>query len=211
MLPAECGRPHPAMHGITIEHFATQLLTARTEYDRDVTLHMALWWAMSSSDFSRLEVAQTLFRLYYVDGWEPAATFFFFATGHLLDKETLEDDDYTVELCLRDEGDVVLSTRTVMSDCRKSHSPLNTLFFVDEDEDGDLSSESESDDSDSDSEYTSSEEEETDDDDEEEEEEAAAPWGPSPEQLEAMRQDVDAFAQMMRLSRSTAPPRASRP
>jgi hypothetical protein len=180
------------MIDLSVSHFVTMLKTARSDHQRDVALHMALTAAMYSTTIPRIEVAQALFRLYYVDCWDPAATFFFFTTGYLLDKNATEDEDYTIEVCLEDEDIIELSTRSIMANCYKSGSILNHLFFEDEDEDGEETE------FESEEEESEDEEEEDEAEDEEDEEDETPPLTASAEELHALQQQIDDYIRASR-------------
>ena len=112
---------------------------AGNDDERDFALHVVFSEVKPGPEFTLRQILETLVRLYYVDGWAAARTFFFMNTGRLLEDIDPEDyEDHVVEIYVASEQkDYEFPVRQIMSDCLMNPSPLNELYFVEEDETSD--------------------------------------------------------------------------
>ena len=128
-------------------------------YSQDAVLHQIFTLLLDVADeFTpavATEVIYSLYRLYYSEGWEPARTYFYVCTGHLLQKDVprLELRAEHMPSLELDDGDAVLllDARTIHAECDRRCRLLNSLWFdseshygskdedEDEDEDEDVS------------------------------------------------------------------------
>ena len=140
---------------------------AVTDEERDFALHVVFSEVKPGKEFTLRQILETLVRLYYVDGWEGARTFYFQNSGRLLDNiDHDEYDEHVVETYVASEQqEYRFPIRQIMTDCFMNPSPLNDLYFVEEDETSDEGS--------TDGEFYSDEDETGSEEEEEGEEDAA--------------------------------------
>jgi hypothetical protein len=150
---------------VGFEHLKALLDAAGENMERrDHALHLIFEDVISKRHgqyFTKSDIAATLFRLYYIDGWSAARTFFCCLTGVMLDDSVFDDDAYAVTVYFRDVGYVTYDLQTIISRCYESSSALNELYFSNEEEDSDEEEEEEEEDS----EYDEDEEDEEDEED----------------------------------------------
>jgi hypothetical protein len=130
--------------GLGFYHSFGNALAARDFEEQDRALHL-VFTAMYSSKpwltksdqpppFTWDQAAATLFRLYYIEHWSPARTYFFLITGMFL---PLGEDNVTIELppLFHDTLATVLSTETILLMCHSHNTMLNMLQCYEDDDD----------------------------------------------------------------------------
>lgn len=112
---------------------------AVTDDERDFALHVVFSEIKPGNEFTLRQILETLVRLFYVDGWEGARTFYFLNSGRLLDDiDPDEYDDYVVKTYIASEQiEYSFPIRQIMTDCFINPSPLNDLYYIEENETSD--------------------------------------------------------------------------
>jgi hypothetical protein len=123
---------------VAFEHLKALLDVAGDDMERrDHALHLIFTEIINSSKFKKEDIAAQLFRLYYVDAWLGARTFFCILTGVMLDEDVSDDEDYQVTVFFRGKGYFSFDLQTIVETCYDNASGLNELYFAEEEEHSD--------------------------------------------------------------------------
>ena len=125
--------------GLSVHHAYGNAIAAEDIDDQDRALHVLFAtiqesrsWLAKPHMFTYEQVAIALFRLYHIDGWQPARTYFFNITGIFLPTESFGFSSVTI---YTPEGRLVLSSDRIILDSIESPCLLNDIKYKNDDDD----------------------------------------------------------------------------